>query len=898
MMMRLIVAAAAAFAAFGSAAAADSLSPPPANFDASFASPGTAPNTSLRNRAASIARLAPRRAGLASTVDAALGAATFLWAADGSAIVPAGTLAPAALAVARAREYAGRQASLLGVSRADLDAATARVVHTSRDGASIVRLQQSVDGVEVFNRQFSVLIGSSGEHIATSGYFAATGSVGGPLRLGAAQAVAAAIADAGGQVLAAALRPSTGNGRYTAFRVLPAGDLSLSREPRARRVYFPLADRLVTSWYVEVLGGGSDGTTRAYGTVISAETGAVLFRKNLVDQAVHRYRVFADADGIHQPFDAPIGNGLAPFPGATPATLQPRVSAVANLVTLDSGPISTGDPWLPAGATTTTGNNTDAYLDNGLLFGAPASATLTDGYQPRTNDVRATLTGPATFDHPITADADPAGATARQAAIVNLFYLNNWLHDIFYDRGLDEAAGNAQTSNYGRGGDGGDPVLAEGQDASGRNNANMLTPADGSSPRMQMYLFNGPIKGAVRVTAPAQGPALVFSTASFGPQTFDVTAPIAVANERGGISSSDGCAGGQPLPLTGTTLPAAADRKLRGKIALIDRGNCAFSTKAQFASASGAVGLIVINNDPLADPIPMGNADVPQLPVNLPLPATTDGLYRIPAVMIRQDAGQSLKAQLARGQALRMRLNRLPSTDFDGTLDNQIIVHEFFHYVSNRLVGDASGLSNSQGRGMGEGWSDFAALMLTARPDDLTVPGNAGYGGAYPLAYYATASFNAAYQYFGIRRQPFSRNFAFNSLTFRHIQNGTPLPVGTPTAFGQDGADNAEVHNTGEIWANMLWEGYSTMLASGRYGFSESRERMMDYVIGGLKLTPNAPTLLEARDAVLAVAMARSQADYLDLVRGFARRGAGVGATGPARNSTDHVGVVESYAAP
>ena len=59
-----------------------------------------------------------------------------------------------------------------------------------------------------------------------------------------------------------------------------------------------------------------------------------------------------------------------------------------------------------------------------------------------------------------------------------------------------------------------------------------------------------------------------------------------------------------------------------------------------------------------------------------------------------------------------------------------------------------------------------------------------------------------------------------------------------------------------------------------------------------------APTILEARDAVLASAMARSQADYLDLIRGFAKRGAGVGAVGPARNSTDHVGVVESYVAP
>ncbi|WP_293368972.1 M36 family metallopeptidase [Nevskia sp.] len=894
-MIRLIVAAAGAFAVVGSAAAAGALSSL-ANHDASFAAPNSLSDRGLR--AVEIARAAPRRAGLASTVDATLGAASFLWGAEGSTPAAVGALSRPALAMARARDYASRQAALLGIGGKAIEQASARLVHDAVGGASIVRLQQSIAGVDVFNRQLNVMIGSKGEHIATSGYFAPQTATASTHRLGAAQAIAAAVADVGGSVLPAALSLSRREGAYELFNRPAAGALSLTRDPRAKKVWFPMADRLVAGWYVEVIGAGGDGETSAYSTVISAENGAVLFRKSLVEQAAYSYRVFADAAGIQQPFDAPIGNGYAPFPGATPAVVQPRVSAVANLVTLSSGPISTNDPWLPAGATTTTGNNTDAYLDNGLLFGAPITAAITDGYQPRTNDVRATLTAPGTFDHAIVADADPAGATTRQAAIVNLFYVNNWLHDIYYDRGLNEAAGNAQTVNYGRGGEEGDAILAEGQDASGRNNANMLTPADGGSPRMQMYLFDGPITGSVNVTAPAAGPGLVFSTASFGPQVFDVTAPIAAASERAGVSPTDGCAGGQALPITGTTLPALPDRNLRGRIALIDRGNCSFTTKEQFAMASGAVGMIVINNDPVADPTPMGNADLPQLPINLPLPSSTDGLYRLPAVMIRNDAGVALRAQLAAGNAVSMRLNRAPSIDYDGTLDNQIIVHEFFHYVSNRLVGDASGLSNSQGRGMGEGWSDFAALMLTVRPDDLAVPGNAGYSGAYPLAYYSTASFNAAYQYFGIRRQPYSRSFAFNSLTFQHIQNGVPLPNTAPVAFGADGATNAAVHSTGEIWSNMLWEGYSNMLNSGRYSLPEARSRMMDYVIGGLKMTPNAPTILEARDAVLAAAMASSQADYLDLIRGFAKRGAGVGAVGPARNSTDHVGVVESYIAP
>src|SRR5262245_60628534 len=72
------------------------------------------------------------------------------------------------------------------------------------------------------------------------------------------------------------------------------------------------------------------------------------------------------------------------------------------------------------------------------------------------------------------------------------FFHVNWLHDRWYKAGFDEASGNAQQDNFGLGGIGGDPVLAEGSDFSGTDNANMATPADGASPRMQMYEFIGP----------------------------------------------------------------------------------------------------------------------------------------------------------------------------------------------------------------------------------------------------------------------------------------------------------------------------------------------------------------------------------------------------------------------
>jgi hypothetical protein len=87
------------------------------------------------------------------------------------------------------------------------------------------------------------------------------------------------------------------------------------------------------------------------------------------------------------------------------------------------------------------------------------------------------------------------------AAVTNLFYANNYLHDWFYDAGFDEAAGNAQTSNFGRGGLAADSILAEAQDYSGTNNASMSTPADGQRPRMRMFLWDSSI-GLTRVNEP------------------------------------------------------------------------------------------------------------------------------------------------------------------------------------------------------------------------------------------------------------------------------------------------------------------------------------------------------------------------------------------------------------
>ena len=90
-------------------------------------------------------------------------------------------------------------------------------------------------------------------------------------------------------------------------------------------------------------------------------------------------------------------------------------------------------------------------------------------------------TTPVTY--PASADPDVYPAT------VNLFYFNNVEHDYLYSIGFTEPFWNFQFDNFGKGGAGNDGIVAEVQDGSGTDNANMSTPAEGSSPRMQMYLF-------------------------------------------------------------------------------------------------------------------------------------------------------------------------------------------------------------------------------------------------------------------------------------------------------------------------------------------------------------------------------------------------------------------------
>lgn len=802
------------------------------------------------------------------------GTPSFIWANPKLARPAVFGLKAEAQAPAAAQAYLRKVAPLYGLSGKSMSGVELRYIHDTGKGPIIAKYRQRVDGIEVFARELNIAMKRDFSLVSVSGGLSPrvsareklarvaarngeTLNVADEFALSATRAIDIAFADMGGK-LAAEPKVSAHQGDYSLYAPVQAvGDYVLTDRIRTKPVFFDLRDRLEPAYYVELSAGERTGSSSdMYGYVVSAKTGKILYRKDFTENEFFVYRVFADNDDLGLPWDGPQGKEGQPNPLAAPGflpTFKPQ-----QLTLLESGPISTGDPWLLPIASETAGNNVDAYAD----LAAP------DGYFRVTGDFRADVNAIFNgvfkgFNYSFDPSAPANDFTNQNAAITQLFYTNNWLHDWYYDAGFDEAAGNAQINNFGRGGLDSDPLKAEGQDFSGTNNANMSTPPDGRSPRMQQFVFTH-LGDAFVVTSAGQ---FTVQQATFGPADFHVEGEIVRLVDTDGTDI--GC------------VPAANGDALMGKIALIQRGACTFVQKVLNAQAAGAIGVLIYNN--VANGLPgMGgtNADV-----------------TIPSQGISQADGQAIIAALENGPVTAtMDSTVVPSRD--STVDNLIVAHEWGHYISNRLIADAFGLDNNQGRSMGEGWADFHSLLMTVEEADLDVPNNENFGGVYAQGGYADMGpLDPPPQttfFFGIRRVPYTTDMSKNALTFRHIENGVPLPTDIhPVLFGANGSNNSEVHNSGEIWATALWEGYVNLLNA--HPFDEARELMKHYLVASYKLTPASPTFLEARDALLAAIRAYSEDDYQLFVAAFAKRGMGAGAEAPDRFSVDHAGVVESF---
>ncbi|QIR15690.1 rhombosortase-dependent M36 family metallopeptidase [Shewanella aestuarii] len=788
------------------------------------------------------------KSGMRNQFDAELGKTTFQWAGTNHAKPNLGAIKSDQKVAYAADFYLSKLTGFSSAKRGLTQAVLANT-HDMGRGPIIAKYKQAIAGVEVFNREYNIMMDRELNLVASSGYFTSTNS---DKSISAAfKDIDAAFGDAsnsvstafkamGGNKSAITIAPKSTKGQYETFAVTNTGtDKVLVGEPRAKKVFFEHKNKLVAAHYVEIETGSLDSQdSEYYSYVISAKTGEILFKNNLTSHAAEfDYRVYADADG--KPWDSPHGNVMPAPEGSDVDAYLTAPYLDAPLVGLSHGPISTMDPWLADDATTTSGNNVNAYVD------AVAPQGFTNG------DYQAEITSANTFDYVYNVNEPEYSINNRKAAIVNLFYMNNYLHNDYYDHGFDEAAGNAQAFNYDRGGVEGDPLNVEVQDNSGFNNANMSTPADGASPRMQMYLWettqaeNGVDYGLTITSHADIGLLDVVQFASFGADVYDISGDL--------VRIDDGVA-----PVTNGCEPAMNGAELAGKIAIIDRGACNFTAKVKHAQDVGAIAVIIANNNDDGTPAPMGGADdtvtIPSMGINF-----SDGA----AIYALLDANETVSIDMFK--------NDLTRKFKDSSWDNAIVAHEWGHYISNRLVGNGSGLSSNQARSMGEGFGDFHALLFGSDAADNLVVGNENYAGGYGDTTYV-ASFVT-----GIRAYPYSTNMDINPSTFAYV-----------------GA-NPQVHASGSVYAAMLWDAFIGLVNDERHTFDEAKSLMKDYLVAGYKMMPMAPTFTEGRDALLAAAYANDVEDYKVILGAFARRGMGLGAQSPSRFSTDHAGVVESY---
>jgi len=435
-------------------------------------------------------------------------------------------------------------------------------------------------------------------------------------------------------------------------------------------------------------------------------------------------------------------------------------------------------------------------------------------------------------------DADLGPGDNLLQAVTNLFYWNNVTHDLMYLYGFDEASGNFQVNNYGNPGNGGDPVQADAQDGSGTNNANFATPPDGADPRMQMFIWTAPATLTVNSPPNIAGDYIV-GTADFG-EPLDqtgLTGDLEVVDDGTGLPT-EGC-----NALVGFTA---------GNVAVIDRGSCEFGQKVLNAEQAGASGAIVVNNQ--GDGI-----------LNM-APGALGGQVTIPSVFMGQSDGELIKDELGGGGDVNATMSTGQIMDRDSDNDNGIIVHEYGHGISNRLTGGPNNVSclfNSEQ--MGEGWSDWLGLVMTAVETD-TGPQPRGIGN-----YVVFAENDGP----GIRTFPYSTDMAINPLTYADI------------------VTQSVPHGVGEVWVTMIWDMYWAL--TDRYGWDEVFTNpdagpgiALQLVMDGMKLQPCTPTFEGGRDAILDADMVNNGGANECLIwEAFADRGMGFSADAGGTGNTD-----------
>ena len=726
---------------------------------------------------------------------------------------------------------------------------------SKNNGITHVWVQQQYAGIPVFNGLFGLHVKPDGTVATLAHRFVPSiaSKVNTQLpSLGASKAVEMAAANLG---FVNASTPSLRQKISDRSFVFEGG--SISKSDIAVSICYELQSdgslRLAWTMVIE-----QANTADVWNMRVDAQTGLILGKINqtVYCKAGHVHRLGETCEDekpmtgqVSADCDQPAGNAQAGFVAGEqynvlPLPIESPSHGSHQLITNPADPTASPFGWHDtngfAGAeyTYTRGNNVYAYDDRDNNDTPPTTPFPNAG---------ASLS----FNYSYDPDGEPLDNL--NAAIVNLFYMNNKMHDIFYHYGFDEPAGNFQQNVYGNGGTGNDAVQAKaiaGYAATTQllNNADFSTPADGGSGRMRMFVWSR--AGGQLLTANAPNPVVgtyTVTVAANSNQPFGakVTTTPLTADVEVGVNDT-----GQP-----TFACAPLTNDLTGKIAIVDRGSCNFSEKAYRAQSAGAIACIICNfEDQLVN---MGGADFADQ-------------VTIPVVMLGKTDCDNLRKFA--GDGLNITLVEPPTSgpDFiDGDFDNGIVAHEYGHGISNRLTGgpsQAGCLGNAEQ--MGEGWSDFFTLITTVKPGDVAEK-RRGVG---------TFVLRESNDGFGIRRYPYSTDMSISPVTFGTV------------------AESTEIHDLGEVWTAMLWDFYWAMVE--KYGYdadinnaNSGNSRAIQLVMDGMKFQPCSPGFKDGRDAImLADILNHDGADTCLISSVFARRGLGYfSSQGLSTNASDGV---------
>ncbi len=249
-----------------------------------------------------------------------------------------------------------------------------------------------------------------------------------------------------------------------------------------------IATTIVLIWNVKYT--TKDGK-HSWSMHVDANTGSILqkidevvhcdFGIPHINECTHLNKFDSTSNATNKNYFAPYANGYNVFD-------YPLESPNHGARTLVSNPYTR---FLPAtmGPGTTNGWHNDGTTDytntRGNTVWAKDDIANDNETTLGSNPVSATLD----FNYPYSQTTASAAANLN-AAVTNLFYWNNVIHDVLWRYGFDEPSGNFQKDNMGKGGAGNDFVYADAQDGSGTNNANFSTPADGGNGRMQMFIWS------------------------------------------------------------------------------------------------------------------------------------------------------------------------------------------------------------------------------------------------------------------------------------------------------------------------------------------------------------------------------------------------------------------------